>query len=255
MLGVRWSVQSPLPASALADRILAEPRWNGWRDGFANGRYLIAEQYPVEVGPDGFRFVVPSSPNMFVVCRGRFCSVEAGTRVELSATPPPTLAVTWSVMIFPFVAVFVIGLWSVSPWLAIGGALAVVFPVIMIYAVGFWVNARRVRSRITDFFTREDDILRNAEPGDALFGSGRRIADEFPAGSPPVLLISFLMAPIGVLVAVHGWWIMRTGELVGRGGDKMRLAPPWDWIIGGGFAVLGTLILMMPCYYYLRGKR
>jgi hypothetical protein len=165
MLAVRWSVQSPWPASALADRIRAEPRWNGWRDGFADGRFLIAEQYPIEVGPDGFRFVVPSSPKMFVVCRGRFHPIEGGTRLELRATPQPGLVVALAVMALLVLAVCVIGLWSVSPWLAIGLPVAAVTPIALIWAVGFWINARWVRRRVNDVLTQE--YIGDAEPGAA----------------------------------------------------------------------------------------
>jgi hypothetical protein len=154
MLGVQWSVRSPWPASTLADRIRAEPRWNGWRDGFADGRFLIAEQYPVEVSPDGFRFVVPSSPKMFLVCCGRFHPIEGGTRVEQRATPQPVLVVTLALMALLVLAVCVFALWPVSPWLAIGIPVAAVCPVALIWAVGFWINARRVRHQVTDFLTR-----------------------------------------------------------------------------------------------------
>jgi hypothetical protein len=155
MFGIRWSVQSQLPASALADRIRAEPRWNGWRDGFADGRFLIAEQYPVEVGPDGFCFVVPSSPKMFIVCHGRFHPLDGGTRVELRAAPQPAPVAALAVMALLILAVCVIVLWSVSPLLAIGLPVAAVSPVALIWAVGFGINAKRVRSRVTDFLSRK----------------------------------------------------------------------------------------------------
>jgi hypothetical protein len=156
MFRLRWSVRSPLPASALADRVRAEPRWNGWRDGFADGRFLVAEQPPVEVGPDGFRFVVPSSPRMCVLCSGRFYPAEGGTRVELRATLPPVMAVAVTVSAVLVVAAFAIGLWAVSPRLAIGGAVASFTPVVLLMALLFWWDARRVRRRVTELLTRPD---------------------------------------------------------------------------------------------------
>jgi hypothetical protein len=72
---------------------------------------------------------------------------------------------------------------------------------------------------------------------------------------PPPLVIALLMSPIGIWIVVLGWWIGHTGELSGRGGAKMPLDPPWDWVLGGGFIVLGMLILATPAYYYWRGTR
>jgi hypothetical protein len=156
MFEIRWTVQSPWPPSVLADRIRVEPRWNGWRDGFADGRFLIAEQYPVEVGLDGFCFVVPSSHRIgFVVCHGRFHPVDGGTRVELRATLHPAQVAVLAVMALVVLAVFVIGLWSVSPLLAIGLPVAAVSLVALIWAVGFRIIARYVRSRVTDFLNRQ----------------------------------------------------------------------------------------------------
>lgn len=169
MFGLHWSVQSPWPASALADRIRAEPRWNGWRDGFADGRFVIAEQYPVEVGLDGFCFVVPSSPRMFVVCHGRFHLFDAGTRIELRATPQPAMVTALAVTALLLMAVFVIGLWSVSPLLAIGLPVVAVSPIALNWTVGFAVNARRARSQVTEFLTRKSHA--DAEP-DVAAGGG-----------------------------------------------------------------------------------
>jgi hypothetical protein len=163
MLGIRWSIQSPWPAPVLADRIRATPRWNGWRDGFADGRFLIAEQYPVEVSPDGFRFVVASSKAIHVVCQGRFHPLDGGTGVEVRATPHPASVVVLAVMALLVLAVSVIGLWSVSPWLAIWLPVAAVIPAVLIWAVGFRINARWVRRRVTDFLTRKHNA--DAAPG------------------------------------------------------------------------------------------
>jgi hypothetical protein len=143
MLGLRWSVQSPLPASVLADRIRAEPRYNGW-DDYDYTRVLIAEQYPVEVGADGFRLLVPSSRLIGVVCTGRFHAAGEGTRIDLSASPPRSLVVGVSLPVVPLAAVQVVGLWSVNPWLAIGTGVAPACFVILMMAVLFRWNARRV---------------------------------------------------------------------------------------------------------------
>lgn len=170
MLALQWSVRSPLTATALADRIRAEPRWDGWRDGFANGRFLIAERYPVEAGPEGFSFVVPSSQRMFIACRGWFHGTEGGTWVDLRATPQLVHMAIVGIMSFLFVCVFVIGLWSVNPWLAVGLGLVGVSPGLLLFALGFWMNARRVRTKVTEFLTRDEDKKTTAEPGTAPGG-------------------------------------------------------------------------------------
>lgn len=155
MLSMRCSVDSPLSVSELADRIRTEPRWGWRRDGvFESHRYLIADRYPVEVGPDGFRFVVPSSHRLWVVCRGRFHPSASGTRVELRFSLPRAMAVGVPAVALPFAAVAVVGLWPVNPWLAAGGALAVVAPVLAIHSFAFWWNARRTRQRVTELLTR-----------------------------------------------------------------------------------------------------
>jgi len=165
MLGLRWSVQSPLPASILADRILAEPRWNGWRDGIDFTPFLIAESYPVEVGADGFRFLVPTSRLIGVVCAGRFRAVGVGTQIDLCAYPPRSLALGVSLALVPLAAVPVVGLWSVNPWLAIGTGVAPFCLVILMMALGFWRNARWVRHRITEFLIRPGHSTMDTAPG------------------------------------------------------------------------------------------
>jgi hypothetical protein len=170
MLGARWSVQSPLLASALADRIRVEPRWNPARDGFVDRRILIAEQYPVDVGPGGFRFVVPASRMIYIVCRGRFHPIEGGTRVDLSATALPAQMVAASATALVLAMVPVISLWSVSPWLAIGIPVAAMCPVALIWAIGYWWNVRRARHWVTEFLTREHQSVADTAPGAAADG-------------------------------------------------------------------------------------
>jgi len=154
MFSLRWTVVSPWSASALAERIRREPRWNGWRDGFPDGRFLIAERYPVEVDTEGFCFVVPSSPKMFVVCRARFEPVASGTQIELRATPQREVLFVLGVMTLLMMSVVVIGLWSVSLWLALGIPLVVFTLVLLIWTFQFWWNARQVRQRVSRFLTQ-----------------------------------------------------------------------------------------------------
>jgi hypothetical protein len=67
-------------------------------------------------------------------------------------------------MVLLFMAVTVIGLWSVNPWLAIGLAVAGVSPGVLVYVGVFWIVARRVRSRVTDCLTRASDHRRASDP-------------------------------------------------------------------------------------------
>lgn len=167
MLGLRWSVQSPLPASVLVDRIRSEPRWTGWRDGMEFSRFLICDDYPVEVGEDGFRFLVPSSRLIGVVCTGRFHPEGLGTRIDLCASAPKSLTVGLGIAIFPLAAVPVIGLWSVNPWIALGVGVGPACFVTLMMAFGFWWNAMRVRHRITDFLTRPGPSALDPDPAEA----------------------------------------------------------------------------------------
>lgn len=155
MLRLRWSIQSPLSTVELTDRVLTERRWNGWRDGFADARFLIAEKHPVVAGPDGFCFVVPSSPKILVVCKGSFHSTTTGTRIDLTATPQRAMVVLLAAIVLIFSAVIIIGLWPVSPWLGLILAFASSVPTLGIYAFGFWLNAKRVQPRINEFLTLE----------------------------------------------------------------------------------------------------
>jgi hypothetical protein len=75
-----------------------------------------------------------------------------------------------------------------------------------------------------------------------------------PDHKPPPLALALLFAPFGVMLATYGLWVGRTGELPGRGGAKLTLVPPWDWIVGGGFIALGLAILATPAYYLFRAK-
>jgi len=156
MLRLRWSVQSPVSTAELVDRILTERRWNGWRDGFPDARFLIAEKYPVVAGPDGFCFVALSSQQIFIVCRGSFHAMTTGTRIDLTATPQKALVVMLAAMMLIFSAVIIIGLSPVNPWLGITIAFASTTPALAIYAFGFWLNAKRVQSRVNEFLTREN---------------------------------------------------------------------------------------------------
>jgi hypothetical protein len=70
----------------------------------------------------------------------------------------------------------------------------------------------------------------------------------------PPLTISLLMTPFGVMLLVYGYWVGTTGVLYSRTGDKMKLDPPWDWIVGGFFLVMGVLILLTPVYYLIRSR-
>lgn len=70
-----------------------------------------------------------------------------------------------------------------------------------------------------------------------------------PTTRPSSLVISVAMMPFGVCLAVLGGMIVANSELVGRGGARMNLDSPWNWIIGGSFAGLGLLILLAPVYY------
>lgn len=164
MIGMGWSVQSSLPPAVLAARTRTEPRWNGWRDGIDFAPFLIAEQYPFEVGAEGFRFLVPSSQLIGVVCTGRFRTAGAGTRIDRSASPPRSLVVGSSLSVLPVAAVPVIGLGSVNHWIAIGTGIVPVGLVSLMSAFGFWWNAGRVRHRVTEFLTRPDHTGVDAKP-------------------------------------------------------------------------------------------
>lgn len=153
MIRLRSSVRSPLQVPELVELILAQPRWNGWRDGIDHRPFLIAEKSPFEVTKDGFRFVVRSSRRIAVVCRGQFHASGSGTRIDLDFSPHRDLLTGLVLSVLPIMAVFIVVMWTVNPWLAISGALAIAAPVSLLLAIGFWWNAREVRRRLTEFLT------------------------------------------------------------------------------------------------------
>lgn len=156
MLARRWVIESPLPASAVAERVYTLPRWNPSRDGFWDATHLVAGTYPVEVRDDRFGFVIPSG-RLWLICHGRVHPTASGTQVEVRIAPLPTHLRWVGVIAAPFMAVLGVGLWSVSPWLAAGGAVAVVAPVFLILTAAFWWNSRCARRRVTEALTRPVD--------------------------------------------------------------------------------------------------
>ncbi len=76
-----WSIESPLSPLKLAERISSAPRWNGWRDGFNDGRFLISDNCPVYSGTDGFRFVVALNPRCPIAIRGTYHASGEMTRI------------------------------------------------------------------------------------------------------------------------------------------------------------------------------
>lgn len=127
------SIESPLSPTALAVRISSTRRWHGWRDGFNNGRFLVAENDPVLCDPDGFSFLVPLNPKWPVVVSGDFHVDGAMTRIESYAAPPRMCVITFLLVPIPFSSGPLAVLWSVSFWLAI-------FPILLIallVALGF----------------------------------------------------------------------------------------------------------------------
>lgn len=156
MLARRWTIDSPLPAAAVADRVRTLPRWNPHRDWFWDGTHLVAGTYPVEVTDDRFGFVIPSG-RLWLTCRGQIHPTAGGSRVEVRVAPHPAFFRVIGLLVGSFVAVIVVGLWPVSPWLAIGGAVAAVVPGLLILTAAFWWNTRWARRRVTEALTGPAD--------------------------------------------------------------------------------------------------
>ena len=154
MLGSSWSLTCQRSAADLAELVRALPRWDPWRDGFFDGTRLVAERYPLVVSDQGFRFVVPSSKQIWFVCRGTFHPAVNGTRVELSVSPLWNFVWVLSLVFAPFAAVMIWGFWPIDPRLALGVPVGCVALLALIFGFGIWWNTRWVRRRVTETIDR-----------------------------------------------------------------------------------------------------